>query len=100
MFDLPLQQFSTHARFGSRQLVSETVATFGLVLTIIGFTRHAPAQTGIAVSAYIAGAYRFTASTSFANPAVTTARALANSFAGLRPIDAGPFLAAQLIGAA
>ncbi|UCH49312.1 MAG: aquaporin family protein [Betaproteobacteria bacterium] len=100
MFDLPILQTSVHARTGPGQFVSEIVATSGLILTIIGFTRHAPAQTGAAVGIFIAGAYWFTASTSFANPAVTTARALTDTFAGIRPIDVGPFLTAQLIGAA
>ncbi|UCD67671.1 MAG: aquaporin family protein [Betaproteobacteria bacterium] len=100
MFDLPILQTSVHVRTGPGQFVSEIVATSGLILTIIGFTRHAPAQTGAAVGIFIAGAYWFTASTSFANPAVTTARALTDTFAGIRPVDVGPFLAAQLIGAA
>ena len=100
MFDLPILQTSVHVRTGPGQFVSEIVATAGLILTIIGFTRHAPAQTGAAVGIFIAGAYWFTASTSFANPAVTTARALTDTFAGIRPIDVGPFLTAQLIGAA
>ena len=100
MFNLDILQTSAHARAGVGQVVSEIVATAGLVLTIIGFTRHAPAQTAAAVGMFIAGAYWFTASTSFANPAVTTARALTNTFAGIRPADVGPFIAAQLAGAA
>lgn len=100
MFNLEILQTSAHARAGVGQVVSEIVATAGLVLTIIGFTRHAPAQTAAAVGMFIAGAYWFTASTSFANPAVTTARALTDTFAGIRPADVGPFIAAQLAGAA
>lgn len=100
MFDLPILQTSVHVRTGAGQFVSEIVATSGLILTIIGFTRHAPAQTAAAVGLFIAGAYWFTASTSFANPAVTTARALTDTFSGIRPVDVGPFLTAQLIGAA
>ena len=100
MFDVQIIQAGTHARAGAGQWVSEVVATAGLILTIIGFTRHAPAQTAAAVGLYIAGAYWFTASTSFANPAVTTARALTDTFAGIRPIDVLPFMAAQLAGAA
>ena len=99
MFDLPILQTSEHARVGAGQFVSEIVATAGLILTIIGFTRHAPAQTGAAVGLFIAGAYWFTASTSFANPAVTAARSLTDTFSGIRPVDVGPFLTAQLVGA-
>ncbi|HXZ54266.1 MAG TPA: MIP/aquaporin family protein [Burkholderiales bacterium] len=98
MFDLPILQLGTHARAGTGQFVSEAVATCGLLLTIIGFTRSAPSQTAAAVGAYIAGAYWFTASTSFANPAVTVARALTNTFAGIRPQDAPAFILAQLAG--
>lgn len=98
MFDLPILQFSTHARASTGQIVSEGVATCGLLLTIIGFVRFAPSQIAAAVGAYIAGAYWFTASTSFANPAVTVARALTDTFAGIRPQDVPAFILAQLIG--
>ena len=100
MFDLPILQASTRARDGFGQWISEVVATAGLLLTIGGFRRHAPAQTAAAVGAYIAAAYWFTASTSFANPAVTTARALSDTFAGIRPSDAPAFIVAQLAGMA
>ena len=100
MFDLPLLQASAHVRTGIGQWVSEVVATAGLLVTIGGFTRFAPAQTATAIGVYIAAAYWFTASTSFANPAVTTARALTDTFAGIRPEDVPPFIASQLVGMA
>lgn len=98
MFDLDILQTSTHQRTGVGQWISEIVATAGLLVTIGGFTRYASAQVAAAVGAYIAAAYWFTASTSFANPAVTTARALTDTFAGIRPADAPGFIAAQLVG--
>ncbi|HET7403507.1 MAG TPA: aquaporin [Usitatibacter sp.] len=98
MFDLPLWQESRHARAGVGQWVSEVVATSGLLVTIAGFARHAPAQLPAAVGAYIAAAYWFTASTSFANPAVTTARALTDTFAGIAPANVPLFLSAQVAG--
>lgn len=100
MFDKPVLMISEHVRSGSSQLVSEAVATFGLLCTILGTARHRPTAIPFAVGAYIAAAYWFTASTSFANPAVTLARTLTNTFAGLRPADAPGFIAAQLGGAA
>ncbi len=89
---------STHARHGASQLWSEAVATFGLLLVIWGCSRFRPAATPYAVGAYISSAYWFTASTSFANPAVTIARSFSNTFAGIRPSDVTPFIAAQLVG--
>lgn len=100
MFDLPVLQLSAHARGSMGQILSEAVATLGLLVTIAGFTRHAPAQVASGVAAYIAAAYWFTASTSFANPAVTTARALTDTFAGIDPAHVLPFIAAQLVGLA
>ena len=100
MFDLPILQSSTHARTGIGQWISEAIATAGLLLTIAGTVKHASAQVAPAVGAYIAAAYWFTASTSFANPAVTMARALSDTFAGIRPADAPAFMVAQLIGMA
>jgi glycerol uptake facilitator-like aquaporin len=99
MFGLPLFSASTHARFGPAQLFSEFVATFGLLSVIWGCVRHRPAATPFAVGAYITAAYWFTASTSFANPAVTLARSASNTFAGIRPADVAGFIAAQLAGA-
>ena len=98
MFDLPILQSSQHSRTGVGQFVSEMVATSGLLVTIAGFSRHAPAQLPAAVGAYIAAAYWFTASTSFANPAVTTARALTDTFAGISPSHVGAFILAQAAG--
>ena len=98
MFDLSILQVGTKARAGLGQFVSEAVATAGLLLTIAGFSRHAPAQVPAAVGAYIAAAYWFTASTSFANPAVTAGRAFTDTFAGIAPADAPAFLAAQALG--
>ena len=100
MFDLPLLQLSTHARAGLGQWVAEVVATFGLLATIWGCRAHAAPVTAFAVAAYITGAYWFTASTSFANPAVTVARSLTDTFAGIRPVDAPAFILAQLAGVA
>ena len=91
---------STHARAGAAQAFSEGVATFGLLAVIFGCSRRQPGAAAIAVGAYIAAAYWFTASTSFANPAVTLARAATNTFAGIRPDDVPPFVAAQLVGGA
>jgi glycerol uptake facilitator-like aquaporin len=100
MFGLPLYSASTHARTGLAQVFSEFVATFGLLSVIWGCTRFRSSAAAYAVAAYITGAYWFTASTSFANPAVTLARSLTNTFAGIRPNDARAFIAAQLLGAA
>jgi glycerol uptake facilitator-like aquaporin len=98
MFELPVMQLSTHVRSGTGQWIAEIVATFGLLATIWGCRAHPPATIAFAVAAYITGAYWFTASTSFANPAVTVARALTNTFAGIRPADAPGFILAQLAG--
>jgi glycerol uptake facilitator-like aquaporin len=100
MFGLPLFFTSGHMRAGGGMLVSEFVATFGLLATIWGCVRSRPAATPFAVAAYIVAAYWFTPSTSFANPAVTLARSFTDTFAGIRPQDAGGFVAAQLAGAA
>lgn len=99
MFGMPLFFASTHPRHGAAQLWSETVATFGLLLVVWGCTRFRPLATAYSVGAYITAAYWFTASTSFANPAVTLARSASNTFAGIRPVDVPPFVMAQLVGA-
>jgi glycerol uptake facilitator-like aquaporin len=100
MFAEPLLQVSTHVRAGPAQWLSEVVATFGLVGTILGVARSRPSAVAYAVGLYIAGAYWFTASTSFANPAVTLARSLSDSFAGIAPTSVAAFVLAELIGAA
>jgi len=100
MFELPLFFASQHARAGSAQMFSEFVATFGLFAVIWGCVRARPSVVPFAVAAYITAAYWFTASTSFANPAVTLARAASDTFAGIRPSDAPGFIVAQLTGAA
>jgi glycerol uptake facilitator-like aquaporin len=100
MFALPVLEVSTHIRAGVPQWVAEIVATFGLLATIWGCRAHREPVTAFAVGAYITGAYWFTASTSFANPAVTIARALTDTFAGIRPIDVPGFIAAQGVGLA
>ncbi|MDE2598415.1 MAG: aquaporin family protein [Rhodocyclaceae bacterium] len=99
MFGEPLFSASQHVRAGVAQWWSEFVATFGLIFVIIGCTRSRPPVTPFAVAAYITAAYWFTASTSFANPAVTLARAASDTFAGIRPVDAPGFIVAQMIGA-
>ena len=99
MFELPAWQISMTARTGSGQWLAEFVATFGLLLTIFGCVARAPAAVAYAVGLYITAAYWFTASTSFANPAVTLARSLSNTFAGIAPRSAPAFLVAQLVGA-
>jgi glycerol uptake facilitator-like aquaporin len=91
---------SKQVRQGPAQLLSEGVATFGLLATIWGCARRRPSATPFAVGLYISAAYWFTASTSFANPAVTLARSASDTFAGIRPVDVPPFIAAQLAGAA
>jgi glycerol uptake facilitator-like aquaporin len=96
MFGLPVFFPSSHARPGSGQLLAEAVATFGLLLVVLGATRQRP----FAVAAYITAAYWFTSSTCFANPAVTLARMASDTFAGIRPVDIPGFIAAQLAGAA
>ena len=100
MFEVPIWQLSNHARSGAGQLVAEIVATFGLLTVIWGCRAHRPPVTAFAVAAYITGAYWFTASTSFANPAVTVARALTDSFAGIRPDDVPGFVLAQFLALA
>lgn len=99
MFALPVWQVSTHLRDGPAQWLAEFVATFGLILTIAGGIRFAPAAIPMLVGLYITAAYWFTASTSFANPAVTVARALTQSFAGIAPQSAAGFIAAQFLAA-
>ena len=99
MFGLPLFFASHHDRSGGLLLVSEFVATFGLLAVIWGCVRSRPSATPFAVAAYIVGAYWFTPSTSFANPAVTIARSLSDTFAGIRPADAPLFIVAQCLGA-
>jgi glycerol uptake facilitator-like aquaporin len=100
MFELPAFSVSRRVRQGPAQFLSEVVATFGLLAVIWGCSRRrAPAAVAVAVGAYIAGAYWFTASTSFANPAVTCARAATDTFAGIRPVDVPGFVVAQLLGA-
>lgn len=99
MFELPAFSASRHARTGPAQLFSELVATFGLLAVIWGCSRRRPSAVPFAVGAYITAAYWFTASTSFANPAVTLARAASDTFAGIRPADVPGFVAAQLAGA-
>jgi glycerol uptake facilitator-like aquaporin len=100
MFDLPIWQLSQHARTGLPQWVAEVIATFGLLTVIWGCRAHHQPVTAFAVGAYITGAYWFTASTSFANPAVTIARSFSDTFAGIRPVDAPGFILAQLAGLA
>ena len=99
MFDLPVLQFSTKARAGIGQWTGELVATYGLVLTILLLVKHRPAAIPAAVALYITSAYWFTSSTSFANPAITVARAMSDTFAGVRPADVAGFVLAQLAGA-
>lgn len=99
MFALPLFSLSRHARSGSAQFLAEFVATFGLLAVIWGCARARAAVVPFAVASYIMAAYWFTASTSFANPAVTIARSLSDTFAGIRPVDATAFIVAQLLGA-
>ena len=100
MFDLPTLQLSVKARNGLGQWTGEAIATFGLILTILGTVRHRPQWVPASVALYITAAYWFTSSTSFANPAITVARSLTDSFAGIAPHDAPAFILAQLIGAA
>lgn len=99
MFGLQWYSFSSRSRHGWRQALSEFVATFGLLLVIWGCSHFKSQALPFAVASYIMAAYWFTASTSFANPAVTVARALSDTFAGIRPADAPVFIGAQMIGA-
>jgi glycerol uptake facilitator-like aquaporin len=98
MFELPLFQLATTERAGPAQWFAEAVATFGLLLTIFGCVARAPASVPQAVGLYITAAYWFTASTSFANPAVTIARSLSDTFAGIAPSGVLAFILAQLAG--
>ena len=100
MFDLPTLQYSLKARTGIGQWTGEAIATFGLILTIIGTMRYRPQWIAPSVALYITAAYWFTSSTSFANPAITVARSLTDSFAGIAPNDVPAFIIAQLVGAA
>ena len=99
MFELPILQISSTARTGLGQWLGEMVATFGLVLTILGTARTHPRAVPASVALYISAAYWFTSSTSFANPAITIARSLSDSFAGIAPAHVPAFIAAQLAGA-
>jgi glycerol uptake facilitator-like aquaporin len=99
MFDLPTLQLSVKPRTGLGQWVGEAIATFGLILTILGTVRHRAAWVPTTVALYITAAYWFTSSTSFANPAITVARSLSDTFAGIAPADAPAFIVAQLTGA-
>ena len=100
MFDLPILQYSIKARSGIGQWTGEAVATFGLILTIIGTVRHRPTWVPASVALYITSAYWFTSSTSFANPAITIVRSMSDSFAGIAPRDVPMFVVGQLLGAA
>lgn len=99
MFDLPLLQVSATVRTGTGQWVAEAIAAFGLILTILGTVRFVPDKLATGVGLYILSAYWFTSSTSFANPAVTIARAFTDTFAGIAPGDVAGFIVAQVIGA-
>jgi glycerol uptake facilitator-like aquaporin len=99
MFALPIVQFSTHVREGAPQILSEGVATFALLFTILAVSRWRPHAIPAAVALVITAGYWWTASTSFANPAITVARAMTDTFAGVRPADAPGFIAGQLAGA-
>jgi glycerol uptake facilitator-like aquaporin len=99
MFDLPLLQVSQHVRHGPAQVLSEVVATFGLLATILGCRRSRPEIIPVAVALYVVAGYWFTASTCFANPAVAIARSLSDTFAGIRPVDVPWFIFAELAGA-
>ncbi len=99
MFDLPIIELSTKARTGLGQWAGEGIATFGLVLTILATLRARREWVPVSVALYVAAAYWFTSSTSFANPAVTAARSLSNTFAGIAPADVPAFVVAQLLGA-
>lgn len=100
MFEMPVLQLSTTARTGLGQWLAEAIATFGLILTILGTVRHRAEWVPASVALYITAAYWFTSSTSFANPAITIARSLTDSFSGIAPFDVPMFLLAQLVGTA
>ena len=100
MFDLPILQLSVKARSGLGQALGELIATFGLILTILGTVKHRREWVPASVALYITAAYWFTSSTSFANPAITVARSLSDTFAGIAPHDVPLFIVAQLLGAA
>ena len=100
MFELPWLQTSQHARTGAPQWWSEALATFGLLTVILHCAKYRSSAMAAVVACYITAAYWFTSSTSFANPAVTLARSLTDTFAGIRPVDAPGFIAAQFVGAA
>lgn len=99
MFELPVIQMSEHVRQGPAQFLSEVVATFGLIATILGCRRFRADIIPVAVALYVAAGYWFTASTCFANPAVAVARSLTNTFSGIRPVDAPWFILAEIVGA-
>ncbi len=99
MFDVPIFQFADKARNGIGQWTGEFIATFGLLMTILGTARYRPTAIPASVALYITAAYWFTSSTSFANPAITIARSLSDSFAGIAPVDVGGFIVAQIAGA-
>ena len=99
MFDLPTLQLSVKARTGLGQWTGEAIATFGLILTILGTVKHRPQWVPASVALYITAAYWFTSSTSFANPAITVARSLSDTFAGISPPDVPLFILAQFVGA-
>ena len=98
MFGLPALQLSVKARTGLGQWAGEAIATFGLILTIIGTARHRPSFVPASVALYIVAAYWFTSSTSFANPAITIARSLSDTFAGIAPASVPLFIVGQLVG--
>ena len=100
MFEMPVLQLSTMARTGLGQWLAEAIATFGLILTILGTVRHRAEWVPASVALYIAAAYWFTSSTSFANPAITVARSMTDSFSGIAPFDVPMFILEQLVGAA
>ena len=100
MFNLPVLQISIKARTGLGQWQGEAIATFGLLITILGTARHRPSWVPASIALYITSAYWFTSSTSFANPAITIARSLSDSFAGVAPASVPAFVVAQLLGAA
>ncbi len=99
MFELPVVEFSTKLRTGPGQWLAKIIATFGLLLTILGTVRHRPASVPASVALYITAAYWFTSSTSFANPTIPVARSLSDSFAEIAPASVPAFMAAQLTGA-